>query len=123
MAMTASELTAVRASLDKWTGCWAEPWDYTTSHDWLRVKLQRKGQDFSCAIFLMMGCERVSFVESWEGFNPSIAEYCGPYGTRYRVTDGDRLNVECVGVSVSSTLNSYADIPTLRDHLFGEAAI
>jgi len=65
----------------------------------------------------------VSFVGSWENFTPSVAEFAGPYGTRYRVTDGDRLDVECVGISVSRTLNSYADIPTLRDHQFGEAAI
>ena len=121
--MTASELTAVRASLEKWAGCWAEPWDYTTSHDWLRIKLQRKGEDFSCAILALAGCEPVSFVGSWEGFNPSITEYSGPHGIRYRVTDGDRLEVECVGVSVSRTLKSYADIPTMHDHLFGEAAI
>ena len=121
--MTADDLTTARAAIEKWSGCWAEPWDYTTSHGWLRIKLQRKGNDFSCAILLLVNCHRVAFVGSWERFSPVITEYSDTHGKRYRVTDGDRLDVDCGGLSLSRTLDSYADIPRLHEHLSGKSVI
>lgn len=121
--MTADDLNKVRTGIEGWSGCWAEPWDYTTSHGWLRIKLQRRGNDFSCAILLLANCHRVSFDRSWDNFNPVITEYTDLYGKRYRVKDTDRLDVDCGVMSLSRTLKSYAEIPKLHDHLFGEAVI
>lgn len=121
--MTADELATVRTAIENWSGCWAEPWDYTTSHGWLRIKLQRKGNDSSCAILLLVNCHRIAFDGAWDGFRPVITEYSDRYGMRYRVKDGEHLDVDCGAVFLSRTLESYAKIPKLHDQQFGGAVI
>ena len=101
----------VVAALPEWSGCWAEVWDYTTSHDVLRIKLGRRNRE-QCAVLVLIACGRVSFVDSWDGFRAAVREYEGPYGKRYQVTDGKNLDVDCGNLYLSGTLGSYADIPS-----------
>ena len=101
-------------ALQPWAGCWVEPWDYTTSHSWLRIKLQRRNVD-ACALLAFLGCQRVSFVPSWDGFDLKIVRDDDQHGPLFKVSDGDRLLVECRNVSLSPTLRSYADIRTPRE--------
>ena len=97
-------------ALRPWVGSWAQPWDFTTSHGTFRVKLALEKSP-SCAVLVLANCWRVSFAAGWSDFNPAIERYVGGYGARYRVTDGDRLQVDCSLISVSETLESYAAIP------------
>ena len=98
-------------ALQVWARCWAEPWDYTTSHSWLRIKLQRRNVE-ACALLVLIGCQRVSFVRSWDGFDPKIALDDDEHGPLFRVSDGDRLLVDCRNVYLSPKLRSYVDIRT-----------
>jgi hypothetical protein len=100
----------VVAALSEWSGCWAEPWSYTTSHDIFRLKLGWRDRS-ECAVLFMKACHRVAFDDSWDGFAPSVEEYEGPHGRRFRVTDSDHLDVDCGNVYLSRRLDSYAEIP------------
>lgn len=120
--MIDNKMAGARAAIEPWLGCWAEPWDYTTSHKWLRIKLQRKDSD-SCAVLLLVNCHRVAFDSSWDGFSPVITEYSDHYGKRYCVRDAGHLEVDCGALFLSGTLGSYAEIPSLHDQLFGKAII
>jgi hypothetical protein len=97
-------------TLAKWKGAWAQPWDYTTSHGTLRIKLAQRGEE-PCVVLFLKDCSRVSFAESWDGFNPTIETYQGTNGVRYRVKDSTNLDVDCGAVHISQELGSYAAIP------------
>ena len=108
--MTLTENSDVASSLAAWKGAWAQPWDYTTSHGTLRIKVARRGEA-PCVVVLLKDCSRVSFADSWDGFNPTIETYQDAYGIRYRVKDSGCLDVDCGAVHVSNQLDSYAAIP------------
>jgi len=108
--MTLTEDHDAASSLAAWKGAWAQPWDYTTSHGTLRIKVARRGEA-PCVVVLLKDCSRVSFADSWDGFNPTIETYRGAHGVRYRVRDLANLDVDCGAVHVSSQLESYAAIP------------
>ena len=110
--MTLDESFDVSATLAQWRGAWAQPWDYTTSHGTLRIKVARRGEA-ACVVSLLKGCSRVSFADSWEGFNPTIEPYQSAHGIRYLVRDSGYLDVDCGAVNVSPQLASYAAIPAL----------
>ena len=110
--MTVYASSDVTTSLATWKGAWAQPWDYTTSHGTLRIKVARRGEE-PCVILLLKDCSRVSFADSWDGFNPTIETYQDAYGIRYRITDSGYLDVDCGAVHVSRQLDSYAAIPGL----------
>jgi len=105
-----AESSDVAATLAAWKGGWAQPWDYTTSHGALRIKVSRRGEE-PCVILLLQDCSRVSFADSWNGFDPTIETYQGAFGIRYRVKDSGNLDVDCGAVHLSSQLDSYAAIP------------
>jgi hypothetical protein len=96
--------------LAKWKGAWAQPWDYTTSHGTLRVKLARRGKEV-CVILLLKDCSRVSFADSWDGFNATIETHQHNNGVRHRVKDSNNLDVDCGAIDLSDELGSYAAIP------------
>jgi hypothetical protein len=110
--VSVAESPDLTATLAAWKGAWAQPWDYTTSHGTLRIKVARRGEA-PCVILLLKDCSRVSFADSWDGFNPTIETYQGAFGIRYRVTDSGNLDVDCGAVHVSRQLDSYAAIPDL----------
>ena len=108
--MPPTESSDVTATLTAWKGAWAQPWDYTTAHGTLRVKVARRGEE-PCVVLFLKDCRRVSFADSWDGFNPTIEAYQDAYGIRYRVKDSGYLDVDCGGVHVSQQLDSYSAIP------------
>ena len=109
--MNLTESSDVNSMLATWRGAWAQPWDYTTSHGTLRIKVARRGEA-PCIIVLLKDCSRISFADSWDGFNPTIEAYQGGQGIRYLVKDSGYLEVDCGAVLVSGQLDSYAAIPS-----------
>ena len=108
--MTLTAKVDVTETLAKWKGAWAQPWDYTTSHGTLRIKLARRGGE-PCVILLLKDCSRVSFADSWDGFDPTIESYHDAHGIRYRIKDSSKLDVDCGSVNLSQVLSSHAAIP------------
>ena len=110
--MNLTESSDITSMLVTWSGAWAQPWDYTTSHGTLRIKVARRGEA-PCVVVILKDCRRVSFADSWDGFNPTIEVYQGGHGIRYQVKDSGYLEVDCGAVLVSRQLDSYADISSL----------
>src|SRR5262245_54681711 len=68
----------------------AQVWDYQVSHQWLTIRLEKRGLagnfHLRCG-----GCDRVSFETWWEPANFEVQQY--EHG--YIVHDGANLRIEC----------------------------
>ncbi|MEJ2364911.1 MAG: hypothetical protein P8017_09580 [Deltaproteobacteria bacterium] len=79
----------------------AKVWDYSISHSILRIRLNE-----STAGLALHDCEHVTFDPVWAINNLKIVSYDHPHGRRYRVTDGDHLDVDCGQVYFSEHMQS-----------------
>jgi hypothetical protein len=81
--------------LEAWRGGYAVVWDYSISHSILRIRIARKDSDCG-AILVLHDCNRLIYDPAWQNVDIRVAEYVGDHARRrYRVTDSERLDVDC----------------------------